>query len=213
MSWLPSPEYADWWYDLSWKGLISFGAVAAFATAATVMFTMLQFWSDGVRDEKAEQRSQAMELQLSDANLRASEANRIAEGEKLARIKLEEKIRPRTLSPEQAAAMLAILKDAPKGPVFINPDWTNPEAKIFAAHIATVLEAAGFSPSKLVGDSAPLSYGKLGALFVVNIGQQQHQPAHLKPLHDALRAIGYDFLVYAEGYVPPDAVLIGISAK
>ena len=69
MSWLPSPENADWWYILSWKGVIVFGGVAAFATAATVMFSVIQFWSGGIREENSEKM--AMEARLKIAELQA----------------------------------------------------------------------------------------------------------------------------------------------
>ena len=95
MSWLPSPEYVDWWYNLSWKGIIWFGGIAAFATAATVMFSVIQFWSDGIRDEKAEIRSQAMEVSLAEANARAKEAE----------LALERYKAPREISPTLIAQL------------------------------------------------------------------------------------------------------------
>ena len=91
MSWFPSSEYADWWYDLSWKGIIGFGIVAAFATAATVVFTVLQFWSDGVRDARAEVRTLALERETSAANADAARANATAAAanERAARLEKE----------------------------------------------------------------------------------------------------------------------------
>lgn len=56
MSWGPSPEYADWWYAFSWKGLIWSAVIATAAAGAIAVFTMLQFWSDGIRDSKSDAR-------------------------------------------------------------------------------------------------------------------------------------------------------------
>src|SRR5882762_2929192 len=46
--------------------------------------------------------AEALKLDVAKANERSSEANRIAEQEKLARLKIEERLAPRSLSKEQS---------------------------------------------------------------------------------------------------------------
>jgi hypothetical protein len=163
-------------------------------------------------------------VEIAAANARAEEAKEGAaraseeaarlrlemEKERTARLKLEESVQPRKIKDDQKQLITNALINSPKGQVYINPDWTDPEAKIFAAQIAGVLEPLGFPIDRLTGDHAPLSFGKLGAFFVIRDGQQQ--PPHLKPLHDAFRSAGFVFDVYTENYVPDTkSVLIGVS--
>ncbi len=145
MSWLPSPEYADWWYDLSWKGIIGFGTVAAIATAGTVVFTMLQFWSDSVRDEKSERRNKAMEVQLSEANARALEAQ----------LALEKYKAPRKID---GPAFVAALEGKPKAPVEIVFVRDNPECWQLAMQIRDWLKTANWEhtqPAAISGADEP----------------------------------------------------------
>jgi hypothetical protein len=51
---------------------------------------------------------------------------------------------PRTISDEQRVALIAELKAAPKGPVIVQSDWTDAEAKGYARQISSVLSDAGF---------------------------------------------------------------------
>ena len=147
---LPSPEYADWWYDLSWKGIIGFGALAAFATAATVVFTVIQFWSDGVRDARSEDRSHVMELQLGDANRGAAEATARALEAQLA---LEKYKARRMLSAEQTARIVAKLPQPfPELLVLIGVNPPTSEALNFADQIIGMLQAAHFE-THVVGGS------------------------------------------------------------
>jgi hypothetical protein len=44
-------ERANWWFDVSWYGLLWSGGVTAFAAFATVTFLFLQYWSSGIREK------------------------------------------------------------------------------------------------------------------------------------------------------------------
>lgn len=57
---------------------------------------------------------------------------------------LESKIAPRTITPEQEATVIAILKNAPKGPITVISISPNAEANRFAKRIREVLDAAGY---------------------------------------------------------------------
>lgn len=142
MSWLPSPEYADWWYGLSWKGIIGFGALAAFATAATVVFTVIQFWSDGVRDQRAEERSNAMEVQLAASAVEIARANEAAAKANTETERLRSQMAWRRISEEQARKIANALRAAglrPRGVVHSN----DPESANFGEDVKAVLRLAG----------------------------------------------------------------------
>src|SRR5580700_2730103 len=62
------------------------------------------------RASKAEITALAFESQIADANRQVAEANRIAEGEKLARVKLELRVAPRRLTPLQITELAEALK-------------------------------------------------------------------------------------------------------
>lgn len=90
MSWGPSPEYADWWYVVSWKGIIWAGVATAMATGAVVLFTALQFWSDAVRDRQAAERERQ-------ANERISQLNNETERLKGDNLALQTVLQPRSV--------------------------------------------------------------------------------------------------------------------
>lgn len=138
------------------------------------------------------------------ANQRAAELALALEKERAARL-------PRTVSAEQAGALASLLKDVPKGPVYVVPDWVDAEAKLFAAQIERVLRDIGYSVGPLTDPGKPLSYGKLGAFFVIR--DRNALPEHLAPLYNGFKRIGFDFVIYEEKYVPPHGVMIGVSTK
>jgi hypothetical protein len=73
-------DSANWWFDVSWYGLLIAGAMTALAAFATVMFLFVQFWSSGVRDRHTEWRTSVLELQTAEAKRDTAEAQeRIAQ--------------------------------------------------------------------------------------------------------------------------------------
>jgi hypothetical protein len=83
MPWGPSPEYADWWYVFSWKGILWSLVATALAALAAVIFTLIQFWSDSIRESRSSERQATLEAQTSDAQRTTALAReRIAELEK-----------------------------------------------------------------------------------------------------------------------------------
>ena len=89
------------------------------------------------------------------ANERAAEANRIAEQERLARIKIEERLAPRHLSNEQIAQLsrdLPALRGKSVNVVFITGD---PETGRYASTLESALKAAGLNvqliPAMILG--------------------------------------------------------------
>lgn len=114
---------------------------------------------------------------------------------------------PRTINPEQRAAVLALLKSGPKGIVRMRPKMWDPEAEGFSKQIAGVLREAGFD----VKDESTVSYGILGAFLVIR--DANHRPPHFEFIHDCFKTIGIDLPAYAEEYVPDtESVVIGVSS-
>lgn len=65
-----SPELltsANWWFNVSWYGLLVFGMLAALASVATVICLFLQFWSAGVKERQSDWRTEVVEQQSQQA--------------------------------------------------------------------------------------------------------------------------------------------------
>jgi hypothetical protein len=73
-------ERANWWFDVSWYGLLIAGFIAAVAACATIAFLFAQYWSSGIRERQAEWRTSTLEFQTADAKRdTAAAGERIAE--------------------------------------------------------------------------------------------------------------------------------------
>lgn len=217
MSWLPSPEYADWWYDLSWKGIIGFGAIAAVATSLVVVFTMLQFWSDAIRDRKSDERNRTMEVQLGEANARTKEAE----------LKLEElrrKTSPRSITQEQQnelAARLSQFKGV-RGTMVASP--STPETEMFTRWLGAPLHDAGWDITFLPGSPAATILFPTGVIVQypwelgpsVKIGPDGKSTVPegpWGPLVNALNEFGIDATAIPEPMQPPNNIAIVVNVK
>jgi hypothetical protein len=125
----------SWWY--SFQALSTIGTILK-CVAAILGILILIF---GFRESFLRGKAQAAD--------RAAVAQRIGAAEAAAK--------PRRLTPEQKAAMIARLKDIqPKQRVFICASFLDAEASNFAADIESVLLAAGFEvhfPKGIQADS------------------------------------------------------------
>jgi hypothetical protein len=73
-------EYANWWFGVSWYGLVASGILTALAACTTVAFTWVQFWAGSIRDNQADYRTTELEAQTATAKADLAMANvRIAE--------------------------------------------------------------------------------------------------------------------------------------
>ncbi|MGE8940649.1 hypothetical protein ACO2I3_01920 [Leptospira interrogans] len=155
----PSPEHADWWYIFSWKGLLWSLVLAAVSAASVVIFTLLQFWSDGIRDRRAAERQSVLELQTEQARAAAAEANAeaaraseeaaqtnlVLERERKARLEIEARLAPRSMSPSQMDEMIAALQQFSGEAIFLKTNTLDPEAVSFANQLKATLERAGWA--------------------------------------------------------------------
>jgi hypothetical protein len=188
------------------------GAIAgAIGTIASSRASDLSMRDATIKIAEANARAEEASGKAAEARKEAEALRLRVEQEKVERLRLEERVQPRQISGQQKALISQALKTSPKGRVYINPDWMDPEAKMYADQIADVLEPLGYILERLTGDSAPLSYGKLGQFLIVR--DTTVQPAQLMPLYLAFKSAGVIFDLYADQYVPDhESVLIGISS-
>lgn len=160
------------------------------------------------------------------ANERAADANKIAEGERLARLKIEEKLAPRTLNDEQRKRIESKLKPFAGTPyeLALNPV---PEATDLLGVIAPILRSAGWvykeSAKKDFRFNFTLNDGstKVEQAYVsgiVLLGTKAFIDAH-RPALDALAfALKEEGLEVRAEYLKdddpsPDALHIAIGSK
>lgn len=97
-----------------------------------------------MRAAEAQATAKGFEADIGKANRQGAEANRIAEQERLARIKIEERLRPRSLTEEQHHRLVAVLKSYPAVP-YESAVAPTPESLRFIAEIDNALIAAGWT--------------------------------------------------------------------
>lgn len=218
MSLGPSPEYADWWYVVSWKGIIWAGVIAAVAASMVAIFTALQFWSDGVRDQKAEERSKSIEVQLAAANERAAQANERAAEFDLARARIEARIAPRLITQAQQhdlTAKLSQFKDV-RGTIIASP--STPESEWFARVLGAPLKEAGWDITILPGTATATILQPTGIVIKYPIDRHvtEHgfpNPGPAASLSDALNELAIFATALPGLVITPNTVEITISAK
>lgn len=140
--WDASINAANLVYGISWIGLI----VGAILTAVS---TLGAFWASGIRDKHSDQQiaqahaiGEQAKAQAADANARAAEANQKAEEEKLARVKIEQRLAPRALSDDQAAAIAKKLIQYSGQQYRVTTFWDLPEPLSIANRIHHALQLA-----------------------------------------------------------------------
>ncbi len=94
--------------------------------------------------------AEALKLDVAKANERASEANRVAEGERLARLKIEERLAPRSLSKEQSDELTAALGKFPGQKIEIMEYSLSREASSLSQKIQAAFVAAKWD-AKVIG--------------------------------------------------------------
>lgn len=146
----------DWNTILQFASAVLLGLTFAVGAGAV--------WTGYVLGRRQEERIKATEKATADANARAAEANEKAEQERLARVQLEAKLAPRSISREQEERVQAEISRLAGQYVTVTFD-NNPEAAAFASQIESVLRSAGwviagFSPT-IPGTGLPIARGVL----------------------------------------------------
>lgn len=128
----PSLETAVWVYDWANIALIVSLVVGVVATALIV-------WMGNVKGEY-------LDREVATANERAAEANRIAEAERLERIKLEAQVSPRRLTSEQQKRVASALRRFSGKAVSVTSYALDLEAALLGEQIIAALNMAGIRP-------------------------------------------------------------------
>lgn len=132
----------------------------------------------------ANSRAEEARAASAEANARAAEANKIAEGERLARVKIEERLAPRSITPEQIAGLSKRLKPYAGITIDILQIGESPEITHFRSLIETSLRAAGLNPlsSTAVGSGSFVGLA-VGVFIDANDSEKQATSALLSALN------------------------------
>lgn len=106
----------------------------------------LEFQAEQLKAETEKSRATIASAQAdaANANARAAEANRIAESERLARLQLEAKLAPRTLTGEQQERLISLLRPFSSTEVDVVTFGDTPEIGTISTTILTCLQKAGW---------------------------------------------------------------------
>jgi hypothetical protein len=166
MGWLSdilniSLERANQFYTYGWR-------LSAIGAATTVLGVGLLWWGTRVRDHDFESHiarlgsttadtlERAGKLEVAAENLRQNnlQLQRDLERERVERLRLEERVKPRGIPPDKRDDLIALLKTSLKGTVFVVPKMFDEEAGEFAKQIISVLKDAGFDVPEWIGKGA-----------------------------------------------------------
>lgn len=186
-----SASEANFWFNIS--NLILFvGAVAvAIGTYGTIkMGALKEKFSDERTTELENQTANAKaelgkaQVAIAEATVRAAEANRVAEQERLERVRLEAKLAPRRLSGEQAANLSSQLASMPAMDIGVVSRLTDVEGKDFADDIANSLKGTRLRPVRIENWTKPDK-----GIFIAT-APGTNLPNEISTLSKALTAIG-----------------------
>jgi len=204
-------EWAEYWYPVSWKGLLVLGAVTAIAAVGTIIFFALQWRTTVIRERQGDWRTAQLEIAAGNANERAAKLEKqaaesnerakslekaIAEAnarQKEAELKvafLEKKVVPRVINPDGAAAIVEKLKQLPPMPFAIESD---PAAEYgFVNSLVELLQKIGW---KWQSYSASLVTIPMGNIEMSNSNESGVQirinRARLADFKDAAQALAF----------------------
>jgi hypothetical protein len=162
-------DWAEYWYPISWKGVLFGGLVTAVGACATIGFLLLQWRTTTIREEQSELRTSSLETQTSQANaaLGIAQADiakahaQIADAnarEKEAELKLEQlrkDIGPRMFD---FGALKRKLDGKPRAPLEILFDRDAPDGAMLATDLYASLRSMGWEailPGPIPSDPQP----------------------------------------------------------
>lgn len=201
---------ANWWFTLSWYGLLFAGVATALSAIATGVFLCLQFWSTDVKERHAEWRTSTLELQtaqakldtanagvkiaelgvsVAEANARAAEATQKAREAEFALEKLRRNQMPRMLNPEQRSKIVVAMRRYSGQKFMAISLMGDSEGYDFLNEIARALVDAGWDHNGPAGIIRAVMTGKMDGLAVALIASDidsGHIPAAVAGLLSVL---------------------------
>jgi hypothetical protein len=160
----------------------------------------------------ADRKIKAADERIADAQERAAKATERTAELELSLAREVAARQPRSISPEQRAAIVEMLKPDRifKGPVLINPVMDG-EAWQFAEQIADTLKAAGFEPKDVPQGDRMIGSNRTGAFIWIK--DMKNQPRHGGPIFKAFAQVGIPLIGGEDSSVPDwDTVVIAISS-
>jgi hypothetical protein len=198
-------EWAEYWYPISWKGVLGGGFITALGACATIIFLLLQWRTTTIREEQSDWRTSVLEAETAKAkaelgtaqadiakataetakaNERAALANRRA-------AEINAKYGARELTPELIDALASKLRGAPLK-VLIREE-PSPEAHIYGYHFIEAFKRAGIEWRRELAKVAPPYSGGLYLIDADGKWQTRYFTPGMQVLMTALREIGIDF--------------------
>lgn len=153
-------DWAEYWYPISWKGVLAGGVITAIGACATIAFLLLQWRTTSIREEQSDWRTSVLEADTAraKADLGAAQADiakahaeiakaqaRTAEAE----LALQKLKNPRHLKPEQMQRLIADLRKhaGKKFCVTVGRIHADPfaEQTVFANELTSAFISAGWT--------------------------------------------------------------------
>ena len=146
-------DWAEYWYPISWKGVLAGGVITAVGACATIVFLLLQWRTTTIREEQSDWRTTVLESDTAKAKAELGRAQadivkadaQIAEAnarQKEAELRLEqlrERLSQRHIKGEQ---FLKVLEGKPRAPVEILFNRDDGEAFLLGLQIRDWLKQA-----------------------------------------------------------------------
>ncbi len=167
----PSQHVAEWIFDIA-------NVVLIVSLVAGAISTMAIVWT-------ANRKEHYLKRDLAEANLRAAQAIERAEAERLARVKIEERLAPRSISSEQSKAIQEALQRHSNVSVDVMQYGETPEVHSFAHQLFVPLEQAGWKPRVWV---VPGGGDLRGAMVAIADNGTEHEERAAAALLAALNA-------------------------
>jgi hypothetical protein len=148
-------EWAEYWYPISWKGVLAGGVITAIGACATIAFLLLQWRTTAIREEQSDWRTSVVELDtarakadlgiaqadITKANVQIAEANARQKEAELKLEQLRKDLGPRQL---QRGIFINELQGRPTAPVEVMYLLDDPECFALAQEISGALKEAGW---------------------------------------------------------------------
>jgi hypothetical protein len=186
--------------------LLVFGVIVVVGVAGESIFGVRSWWINRKLHPIQQAIDQLRETDLANAKENAETARKGAEQERIARLKLEERLSPRSLNGEQSATLTASLIGFRGQKVEITENGLSREASSFSRQIQAALVAAKWDV-KVAGVMGGVEQ-ESGVLILIAKGQT-HLPA-ASALAQALTSQGFAVKFAYDGGFTPDPLAIGV---
>lgn len=207
-----SAPWASFWYDV-FNGMLFLGAFAV--AAGTYGSIKMGAVKERFSDERISANEAETKRAIADSDIAkkdAAEANLKLETEKLARLKLEEKLAPRTLADPVRSALIASLSPFNGKLIRIVSDVSSTEARGFAAQLGAMFEDSGWNVSNRAGELKPPVVG-IEVWVNKEDADAQKIPPRATAIVEAFRAIGIEVPLKNEQHTGSGDVVLEVGVK